>query len=68
LVSEYIDKLHGVYFETFVDDTLTEVKALKYDLFSNMKEEYLKYSDDKFQLDMILVEMGDESKYNPYFR
>jgi hypothetical protein len=61
ILSDFIDKINEVYFANFVESTMAEANKVEKDVFLKMKDAYLKYWNEKFQLDMVLVEIGDES-------
>jgi hypothetical protein len=63
ILFDFIDKINKTYFKNFVESPMQDAFKLHNEIFGRMKDIYLKYWNDKFQLDMALFEIDDESIY-----
>jgi hypothetical protein len=61
IITDYIEKINDNYFDNFVEEQLMQSCKLEKDSYDKMKRLYNDYWDDKYQFDMMLNEIGDDS-------
>jgi hypothetical protein len=62
IFTEFTEKIQEVFFPNFVNPSFEHVLKIENELYTKLIEVYNNYWEDKFQLEMMLVEIGDDSK------